>query len=144
MELFSNNNRGFTLIELLFVLLIVSIVSLLALPSMYNMYKDQQTKQFFSLLDSDILYVQNQAMAGKRNCRVVFDNDSYSVLSEDKLISQRSYPEHMRYRNVSTNRIVFNDLGSARNVTTYLFYADHDMYQIVFPLGKGRHYIEQH
>lgn len=139
------NEEGFTFIELLYVLLIVSILSLLVVPPMYHVYQEQQKNQFFTLLDSDILYIQNQAIARKTNFRIVFDTEYYVVMEKDKQIYKRDYPNHLSYSKATTNRIVFNTLGTVRNPTTYLFYdqSKGKRYEMVFPLGKGRQYVEE-
>ncbi len=136
--------NGFTMVEMLFALMILSILTLLVVPSIIKTVERQETKHFFAVLESDILYIQNQALGTRDNVRIVFDEEFYVVISEWKTEEiKRHYPEHLQYANKINNRVAFNNNGTIINPTTFKFKDKKITYQLVFPLGKGRHYIEE-
>jgi|SRR5699024_5212066 len=137
---------GFTLIELLFALMILSVLLLIAMPIMTNLTKKQETKKFFDVLEADVFYIQNQALGTSRNLRIVFDKDHYDVLGSGMQNGEemrRDYPEHLVHDVQIDNMISFYNSGTVANPTTFLFRDGDTIYEVVFPLGKGRHYIEE-
>lgn len=136
--------NGFTMVEMLVVLMILSILTLLVVPSIIRTIEKQETNHFFAVLESDILYIQNQALGTRHNIRIVFDKEFYVVINEWKTEEiKRHYPEHLKYDNKINNRVTFNNNGTIINPTTFKFRDKETTYQLVFPLGKGRHYIEE-
>ncbi|MEI3611716.1 competence type IV pilus minor pilin ComGD [Pseudogracilibacillus sp. SO30301A] len=136
--------NGFTMVEMLFALMILSILTLLVVPSIVRTVEKQETNHFFAVLESDILYIQNQALGTRDNVRIVFDEEYYVVISEGKTEGiKRHYPEHLKYNNKINNRVAFNNNGTIINPTTFKFKDRKNTYHLVFPLGKGRHYIEE-
>lgn len=116
---------------------------LLVGPNLYSLYKKQQTKNFFNIFDTDILYIQNEAFGSRENVRILFESDRYIVQNfhtGEELI--RPFPNHLTYA-LGNNRISFNYNGTIINPGTHRFYENDKVYQVVFPLGKGRHYIEE-
>lgn len=135
--------NGFTLIEVLFTLFIVSIVSVLFIPNMLQVIERQQTKHFFEIFNSDILMIQNKSIGEERNIRIRLRTDHYLIMDERELIVQREYPKHLTYIEGSNNIITFNNTGTMMNPRTFHFRERNKAYLVVFPLGKGRHYIEE-
>jgi|SRR5690625_2200697 len=136
--------NGFTLIEMLFTMVILSLLIFIGVPSLIKVIENQQTKHFFQILNSDIFYIQNQALGTRQNIRIMFDEDYYILLHEQKAEEiKRFYPEHLTYKLDINNRISFSNSGTVINPTTFMFTDNNHSYKIVFPLGKGRHYIEK-
>lgn len=136
--------NGFTMVEMLFVLMVLSIFTLLVVPSIIRTIEKQETIHFFDVLDSDIFYIQNQAFGTRHNTRIVFDKEFYVVINDWKTEEiKRYYPKHITYDIKINNRIAFNNNGTIINPTTFKFRDGEKTYQLVLPLGKGRHYIEE-
>lgn len=136
--------KGFTFIELVFVLFIISLLTFLVIPGLFSTLKKQQTKQFFTTFDADILYIQNSALGTSQHVRILFEDDYYVIRNNrTKEAIKRYYPEHISRITKSNNRISFNDSGTIISPTSYRFEDETTTYKIVFPLGKGRHYIEE-
>ncbi|MEI3606809.1 competence type IV pilus minor pilin ComGD [Pseudogracilibacillus sp. SE30717A] len=136
--------NGFTLFEMLLTIVILASLVLLAVPSIFSTIQKQEIAQFFKILDSDILYIQNQALGTRQNVRIVFDQEYYAVLTERQSEEiKRYYPKQLTHEVKINNRLSFSNNGTVINPTTYLFKDKDTTYHLVFPLGKGRHYIEQ-
>jgi|SRR5690625_1960997 len=136
--------NGFTLIEMLFILLILSLLMVIAVPNLFSLLKKLETNNFFHMLDADIFYIQNEAMDTQNNVRIIFREDAYvirNLYSDEDII--RYYPDNLSYDLVN-NRIMFNKNGTILGPTRYRFFDKNNTYEIVFPLGKGRHYIEKY
>lgn len=143
MELLNRGReKGFTLMEMLYVLFIMALILLIAVPMVYHAIIEQKTKQFFTILDSDILRIQNQAMQSNEKMTIFFSTDHYVVMKNTKTVYTRTYPDNISF--IGTDMITYNGLGTVSNPRTFLFYSGDDfMYQVIFPLGKGRHHIEK-
>lgn len=135
--------NGFTFIEMLFVMLAISLFLVLFLPNMMKSIENQRTKHFLEVLYSDILMIQNQSLGKTRNVQIIFQKDRYIIVYDQKLVEYRTYPEHLNYVERSYNVISFNKHGAVSHLRKYKFKDRSTTYQIVFPLGKGRHYIEE-
>jgi len=140
-----NNNQGFTLLEVIFALTVLTIIISLSAPIIFSTLDKQTEKQFFELLFSDLLLIQT-ASHGKNNVRAYIDFDDffYSVhISDDKNNKMtRPYPigwkkDHRPYRRISFKN------GTIREPGTILIHSDNADYRIIFPLGKGRGYIDK-
>jgi|SRR5690625_1524632 len=136
--------NGFTLIEMLFALTIISVLTLLVVPNLYKLAQKQQTNKFFDVLEADVFYVQNQAIGTSVNSRIVFSSDHYSILNNQNSEEiKRYYPKHLSNRIKINHRIWFSNLGTIINPTTLIFEDQDTSYWVIFPLGKGRFYIEE-
>lgn len=129
---------------MLFTIIILAALTLIVMPTMYKIVEKQQTKQFFDVLESDIFYIQNQAFGTRENVRIVFDEDYYVILHDRQIEEKkRYYPDHLTHDVKVNNRVKFSNNGTIIDPTTFVFKEDDITYQLVFPLGKGRHYIEE-
>lgn len=138
----SRSEDGFTLMEMLFVLFIMALILMVAIPVVHHTIVEHKTKQFFTILDSDILRMQNQAIANNEKMNIYFDKDHYVVMRGRKLIYTRDYPDHIEF--AKPDIITYTALGTVSNPRTLIFYSQENfMYRMVFPLGKGRHYVEK-
>src|SRR5699024_12147145 len=140
-----NNNQGFTLLEVIFALTVLTIINSINVNIIFSTIDKQTEKQFFELLFSDLLIIQT-ASNGKNNVRayVDFDDFFYPVhISDDKDKKMtRPYPigwkkDHRPYRRISFKN------GTIREPGTILIQSDDADYRIIFPLGKGRGYIDK-
>lgn len=139
--LLNDQESGFTLIELLLVLLAVSVLSVIIIPSMLGTVQNIQTNHFFKTMDADILFVQNQTLGKEGYLRIVFNEDHYLIVDAvGGGTTRRAYPSHLSLSR--TYRISFSSSGSVKNAGSFLLTGPRSNYQVTFPLGKGRHYIE--
>lgn len=132
--------NGFTLLELLIVLTILAVISLLVVPNVYNTWKKQQTKHFLALFDADVFYIQNRGLGNLDNAHILLRKDKYIVALEGQQMYIRHYPKHLRYNGRETT-VQFRAGGTINQPTTYQFLDDDMTYNLVFPFGKGRHYV---
>lgn len=133
---------GFTLVELLFVLTIVAVLLVLVIPSMIHALDEMETKQFFKELDSDVFYVQSNSLGRSDYFRIVFEPNNYRIIDpQANTVKKRDYPANLQHYNI--RNYSFSNSGTVRNPNSSMLSNDHAKYQIVFPLGKGRHYIEK-
>lgn len=138
--------NGFSLIELLVVLSILSIILFIAVPFSYSFIERQQTKHFLNTLESDVFYVQNQSFATLQTARLTFREDHYIVfvhLDGDIKPKIRPYPKNIQVNFHQDNRITFSNNGHYRTPHTISMIVSGEKYQLIFPLGKGRYYIEK-
>lgn len=137
------NETGFTLLELLFVLMIVMLLVWVAFPALHKQYVKHEIDHFFRVFDSDILFIQNQTLEG-RDLWIHLKRDHYIVKERNKnSIHTRHYPKHLGPQSFARHQIEYSNTGSVKNPYTYNFYdVNNKRYKVVFPFGKGRHYIE--
>lgn len=136
-----DRSNGFTLVEMLFVLFVISIFTILFIPNFVKTIEKQQTAQFFDLFSSDIFYIQNQTLNTNESYRIWLRDDHYLIISNDTM-KRRNYPKHLEFTSYSNTRISFSKAGTVINPTTLRFKDRYHSYCVVFPFGKGRHYIE--
>lgn len=138
----TKSEEGFTLIELLLVLSIVLILSSITIPSMVNVIQEVKVQQFFNELESDVLYAQSSSLGSDDHVRIIFEETQYRVIntkSGSKL--SKKYPNQLKKKN--HQRITFSRSGSVKKPNSFLLSNNDTTYRIVFPLGKGRHYVER-
>lgn len=133
---------GFTLVEMLIALMIISILILLIVPAIFNLMEQQEINDFFNTLDADVLYIQNEALGTRKNVQIIFHKDYYMLIhaSEKKEVI-RDYPAHLTHD--MNGQILFSNSGTVMQPTTLRFKGKNKTYKMIFPLGKGRHYIEE-
>lgn len=137
-----NKRNGFTLVELLIVLLIVSIVTIFILPSMFKTITKQETNHFFETFSSDVLYIQNKSLYTDEALRIFPRKTHYYILSPKDEPIIREFPHELYLINHQSPQIFFSTNGTVQHPNTYSFKDGNELYRIVFPFGKGRHYIE--
>lgn len=137
--------NGFTLIEMLFILAILSILILLFIPAFNHSIQNHQVNQFLYVLHSDVLFMQNLSTGNKTDIRMIFKDNHYIVsnyLTND-IYLERKYPNELTIETRTLNYVSFNDKGSIRYPGTIQIKSAHKNYRLVFPLGKGRFYIDE-
>jgi len=147
MELYQlKSNRGFTLLEVLFTLSMLSIIVSLSAPIIFSVLDNQSEKQFFDLLFSDLLLIQiasHGVNSGK--AYVEFEEYSYTVhvdKNDHKRKFKRSYPSEWKKDERLFDEISFKN-GTIRKPGTILLKSENTDYRIIFPLGKGRGYVDK-
>lgn len=138
--------NGYSLLEIIFVLGIWSLFILLALPIQFDILEKQEEEKFFQTFKSDLLFIQNMALANNTNIRLDFEpNHTYSIMQKtgEKLV-ERSIPEDWEIkRKTMQGPIKFTTDGTISNPGSFTIKTKHAEYSIIFPLGKGRCYIEK-
>lgn len=135
--------NGFTLIELLLVLSIVISLSIIVLPSMSKTVDQIKVNQFLKVLESDIFYIQNQAPNySSKGLRMSFTKDYYRIANSSIEIKREYYPDTMELRRANKT-VTFSKSGSVTKGDTIRFTIADQIVKFVFPLGKGRYYIEK-
>ena len=136
--------NGFTLIEMLFVVMILGVLIFIAVPIVIKSIERQEIKQFFAVLEADVFFIQNQALGTRQNYRIVFDEDYYIILGDKNGNDiKRHYPTHFTQDVKINNRVTFSTQGTIIDPIKLLFKHRDTKYKIVFPLGKGRYYVEE-
>lgn len=143
MAMYIRNNQGFTLIELLIVLAVVSVLLLLTLPKMFDTVVKQQTNHFFETFNSDILYLQNKSLNNTDRLRIFLRRDQYYLLNNNVEMMDRPYHHSIRLLDYQAPQIVFNRNGNIQQPYTYTFKGNQESYRVIFPFGKGRHYVQE-
>ncbi|WP_405101204.1 competence type IV pilus minor pilin ComGD [Oceanobacillus sp. FSL H7-0719] len=136
--------NAFTLIEMLLVLSVLSILILFAAPFHASTITKQEEKQFIELFQFDVLLIQNQAsIQSKRKMYIRFFDDHYLILHGTNVpYAKRSYPRGWSI--VGINRILeFHNSGTFLSPRTITMYSEDERIAFIFPLGKGRFYIER-
>lgn len=129
------------MIELLLVLTVIITLSVLVIPSLFNTIQKMETEHFFKELDSDILYIQSESLGKYDNIRIVFEKTRYRIHdTKSGTLRSRDYPANLQHHNI--RKIKFSRYGSVKSPSSFLLSNKNKTYLIVFPLGKGRHYIE--
>ncbi|WP_330948603.1 competence type IV pilus minor pilin ComGD [Virgibacillus sp. MG-45] len=140
----NRNISGFTLIELLILLAIVSLTLTITTPIALSIYKSQHEKHFFHVMNSDILLIQNIAVGGaSQKSKLVFQKDQYTVINSiEQRVETRSYPSGWKL-NGQNRTIYFKKNGTIGAPGTIVIHTDKNNYKVIFPLGKGRGYVEK-
>ncbi|GAA0331253.1 competence type IV pilus minor pilin ComGD [Oceanobacillus sp. FSL W7-1293] len=137
--------RGFTLIEALFALSILSIILLLIPRQQVEQIDKFELQHFFDTLEMDVLYLQSTASTQENDIPYVlkFNPDSYSIVLDRFREIKREYPAQFSLVTSFPKNVEFYISGVIKNPQTIRVSLAGEPYQIVFPLGKGRYYVEK-
>ncbi|ASK63205.1 hypothetical protein CFK37_14135 [Virgibacillus phasianinus] len=144
-----DNKNGFTLIEVIFVLGALAILLVLSAPIKFAVLDTQKEQQFLTAFENDLLYMQSISYLSKDKVGLEIHADYYKIVVTKnykvKDIFQRSIPNDWKFDllTIQDNFISFNSSGTIRQPGTIRLRTNKSMYKIVFPLGKGRCYIEK-
>jgi competence protein ComGD len=138
-----DRKNGFTLIEMLIALSIVMMMLLLVVPISLSTLEAAEEKQFFQTLEFDMLYIQNMAHEDIL-FSIRFSDDHYRIVRGNQGGTiRRNYPKGVTI-DAHTNRVItFEHHGSIRNPRTIHIHTEEASYDMIFPFGKGRYYIEE-
>lgn len=140
-----NNSSGFTLLEMLFSLAILMILLTITVPLVFSTIEKQTEKEFFKVFKSDVLFLQNQSIGTNQYYRLVFYDDHYKIIdsSTGESLVVRTYPNQLTVDGRLLKRISFNARGTIKQPGTMTISTEETTYRIIFPLGKGRFYIDE-
>lgn len=134
---------GFTLIELLLVLTTVSILSMIVIPPMSNTINQIKVNHFLQTVESDVLFIQNQSQRKvSSKLKLVFTKNEYHVIESSKRLRVEKYPPGIKLRGSISKNIKYGSLGTIKQGATIRFEMTNKIIKLIFPLGKGRHYVE--
>lgn len=136
------HKSGFTLIELLIVLWFISILILLITPPLLKQKQQFEVAQFFKVLESDVLYIQQKALHGEFY-KLYFQDNQYIVAKSSVIIKKRVYPSPLKLKGRNETVITYTINGNISKPITYLFSNKDEDISIVFPLGRGRFYFKE-
>lgn len=136
--------NAFTLIETLLVLSVLSILILLTVPLHASTITKQEEKQFIDLLQFDVLLIQNQAsIESKGKMYIRFYDDHYLVLQGiNAPYAKRYYPNGWTIIGMNQT-IEFHSNGTLLSPRTITMYSEDERIAFIFPLGKGRFYVDK-
>lgn len=144
LRLVMNNRHGFTLVEMLITLSIISTITFLAIPPLFSTYQKWELTNFLNVLEADVLYIQNNSLFDGKYMHILFMEDHYRLYAsdnrEDMII--RTYPANFRSKYIINERISFSDTGTVMNPNTLKFSWQDTTIKLIFPFGKGRHYVQ--
>lgn len=135
-----NAETGFTLLELLIVLSITLIFVLLAIPFNQKGINRSKENSFTTLLDSDVLYLQNTSRGGLGSYSLSFINGFYYIEQGAAVQKLRHYPDNWRLDTLN-RPISFEADGRIRYPDTITLRTENGPYDLIFSFGRGRHRI---
>ncbi|MFS0672803.1 competence type IV pilus minor pilin ComGD [Ornithinibacillus sp. 179-J 7C1 HS] len=139
-----NNQLGYSLVEILVVLSIMAIILSFTVPVTHSLLESKTEKEFFARLQYDILYLQNQSLGVKDEyLRIILYQNSYTLIGQKNEHIERRLPTGWKINTRTLQTISFNQNGSIRRAGTFQINTPKNTYNIVFPIGKGRGYIEK-
>lgn len=139
-----SKRNGFTLLEMLFVLSIISAILFISFPPLISTYEKWKVNHFLIVLDTDILYVQHKSMEEDEHVYIMFMANEYRITdaNDNNKTIYRKYPQNFHANNFTNLRVSFSRNGTVMNPNTFQFKQNNTYYKVVFPFGKGRHYVE--
>lgn len=137
--------QGFTLIETLFALSILSLILFLIPKQQVEQIDKLELQHFLDTLEMDVLYLQNTASTQEIDIPYVlkFNSDNYSIMLDRSTEIKRDYPAQFSLVTPFPKNVEFYISGVIKNPQTIRVSLAGEPYQIVFPLGKGRYYVEK-
>ncbi|WP_182199560.1 competence type IV pilus minor pilin ComGD [Paraliobacillus salinarum] len=143
-----NKRNGFSLIEVLIVLSLLTTLLFIGGSIQYRTYDTYQFKQWYALFESDLLRLQQNTMSSTNNSYLLIrpNDNSYEVRNSttEKPIIKRSIPKNLKIRLYSFNNpLSFSKSGTIKNPGKFQVMSKYSKWEIIFPLGKGRSYINE-
>jgi competence protein ComGD len=138
---------GFTLIESLIVFSIVLIISTAAIFSIRPMAASLLEKQFFSQLETDLLYAQAYAISHQKIVRVHIQPEKhmyYILRSGEEVLVERQYSKDIIIQKGSMD-LYFSFLsnGNINQFGRFYIYQDEKAFSMTFLIGRGRFYVTE-
>ncbi|CQR46836.1 hypothetical protein BN1058_01112 [Paraliobacillus sp. PM-2] len=140
--------NGFSLIELLIVLSILSVLLVIGGSIQLKTYDNYQFNQWYTLFENDILRMQQDAMITKNNLYLLIksSNNSYEIRKGafGKPIIKRPIPDQWKVKLYSLDMpLSFSKHGTIRRPGRFQIISKYNKWEIIFPLGKGRCYVNE-
>ena len=138
-------NHGFSYLEMLVVISVLMMVVAISVPFYQNTLTRVEEKNFFRLLEQDMLWLQSASITSiKKPKFVIFPDQNFYELFEgaDKLIIRRSYPSSIKVT-LETFKIpfYFSSSGVPSQPGTFTVSIGQQKFKVTFPFGKGRFYV---
>jgi len=130
--------QGFTLIESLIAASIMAALLFIAIPLSAQVLDQMEEREFFNMLDMDMLLVQSSAMTTKKEVALKFNENFYTVAGTERSFMKRPLPRAFHVKSGLIDRIGFNNFGSIRKSGRILIGTKKGLYALILPLGKGR------
>lgn len=135
--------NGFTLIEVLLSLVIMMIILLVISPFSTDIVEKKREEQFIEMLQADILLIQNLSMQTRKSTVIYFEEGKYVILVGNSTFRTREFPKEWKITDDGIRPLSFTPGGIIRRPGSLRIKMTHSYVKIVFPLGKGRGYVEQ-
>lgn len=137
------DEAGFTLVEILLTMLIISSLTILILPALYKTKESLHIQTFLTQLESDVRYVQMNKYNHWEDSFLYFGNGEYIVQGKkDQRYEKREYPKGLQVY-ASDRTIQFSKKGTIKKPQTVTLQFENERYQLIFPFGKGRFYVQK-
>lgn len=134
---------GFSLLEVLVTLSVLAILLSLSVPTMHSLLAKKNEEKILERMENDILYIQNQAIGSTKNFRIILQENKYIIVGPDQQSIIRDLPSNWTLDRRKLDSISFNENGTIRKAGTISLKTPNNTYRYVFPLGKGRGYLEK-
>lgn len=138
---------GYTLAEMLIVLSIFILIYSVSW-GLYPRFMDhQETRQFLTDLNDDILYAQQYAISHQAYTSFAIDSalSKYQIYTmEDGIVKSREIPHDIDFVKGTMNLIIyFTSNGNVSIAGAWFIFTPDDTYKLTLNIGKGRFRIEK-
>ncbi|MFB1050368.1 competence type IV pilus minor pilin ComGD [Paraliobacillus sp. JSM ZJ581] len=140
--------NGYSLVELLIVLSLLSTLLVIGGSIQLRTYDTYQFKQWYALFENDLLRMQQDTMTTKNSLYLLIkpNSNSYEIRKGtfEKPIIKRSIPKKWQVKLYSLdNPLSFSKHGTIKRPGRFKIISKYTKWEIVFPLGKGRSYVNE-
>jgi len=119
------------------------IMLLIAVPLSLTVLESVEEKQFLQTLEFDMLYIQTMTTEDV-SFSIRFADDHYRIVRGNQGGTiRRNYPKGVTIDAKASSEITFEHHGSIKNPRTIQIHTKEASYDMIFPFGKGRYYIEK-
>ncbi|MBS3679588.1 hypothetical protein KGF86_05120 [Ornithinibacillus massiliensis] len=129
--------------ETLVALAILAIILSISVPVSHALLGKLAEEKILAQFQYDVLFLQNQSMVTNDYLRIKLDQNSYTLIGDSIDPIERKLPNGWRIDQRTLQSISFNENGTIRYAGTIQFSSPTNSYIVVFPIGKGRGYIEK-
>ncbi|WP_047979924.1 competence type IV pilus minor pilin ComGD [Ornithinibacillus contaminans] len=136
-------HNGFSLIELLITLSIWILLLSLSVPVLISLQEKKTEDNFLLTLQNDIIYIQNVSLGSKTYNRIILDRYSYRIVDNKNASIVRNLPDGWEIDRRTLEEISFNRNGTIRKAGTIQIRTKQNKFNMIFPIGKGRGYLEK-
>lgn len=136
------------MLEAILSLTFLSILLLLTVPLSFKLHDSIQQRYFFNELEQDILWLQKRSITEQDIDYLTIDVPKHRYYVSDTMSSGfkkvKHFPSSWKIdTRTFQNPLYFTYLGQNRFPGTFSITTTMGTYKFIFPLGKGRFYIEK-
>ncbi|MEN2464971.1 competence type IV pilus minor pilin ComGD [Ornithinibacillus sp. JPR2-1] len=139
----NDKQLGFSLLETLVALAILAIILSISVPVSHALLGKLTEEKILAQFQYDVLFLQNQSMVTNDYLRIKLEKNSYTLIGDSIEPIERKLPNGWSIDQRTLQSISFNENGTIRYAGTIQISSPTNSYIIVFPIGKGRGYIEK-